>query len=66
LQRASGIDIDLIAPPADAIGVERPVLTKPAPASPRAPRPNRAARRRGLPPRASHRGRHTGAKRAHD
>jgi superfamily II DNA/RNA helicase len=66
LQRATGIDIDLIAPPADAVGVKRPVLTKPAPAAPRTPRPNRAARRRGMPPRTSHRGRHTSARRAHD
>jgi superfamily II DNA/RNA helicase len=56
LQRAAGITVDVEHPPADAVGLERPVIAKPAPRATRparqhnGSRPDRDARRRGLQP----------------
>ena len=47
LQRAAGITADLVHPPADAIGIARPVLAKPAPRSHEPHRNGRPSGRRG-------------------
>jgi superfamily II DNA/RNA helicase len=56
LQRAAGITVDVEHPPADAVGLERPVIATPAPRQSRparqhnGSRPDRDSRRRDLQP----------------
>jgi superfamily II DNA/RNA helicase len=56
LQRATGVTADVVAPPADAIDIPRPVPARPAPRFDAPPRGRRPANRRGPQQQGARRG----------